>query len=129
MWVPIALAAFLAFFTYGVPLPTALIATIGTTIQPLIGAFVMRRMGFNPRLKDNTRYAHTSHRRVPLPQQLRHGQSSFPCFRSQFSRFDAHGVGPRVDWPNIVSILILTPLICVWVRGKMDTLRRRHSEN
>jgi signal transduction histidine kinase/ActR/RegA family two-component response regulator len=51
MWLPIALAHFLAGITapVGWPFPVALFSALGHTIQPLLGAYLMKRFGFTGR--------------------------------------------------------------------------------
>ena len=50
LWPGVALGAFLANVTTDVPLYTTLGITVGNTLEAVVGAWLLRRVGFDPRL-------------------------------------------------------------------------------
>jgi signal transduction histidine kinase len=115
MWLPIALAELLAVTSAGIsPLPVVIAATVGQTLQPLIGAWVMRKFEFDNglgRIRDAFVLIGIAFIAAAIS----------PSF-STLAQVATHTLNASLEvtwvrnWAGgILSILILTPLITVWL--------------
>jgi|SRR5665213_498031 len=114
MWLPVVLAELLAVFSAGIsPLPVMLAATVGQTLQPLLGAWVLNKLGFDgnfARIRDAFVFlgviffaAMIAPSIASLTQLLTHSLTA------------TVGITWTRSWAGgVLSILILTPLITVW---------------
>lgn len=123
MWLPVALAELLAAYTLGVsPLPVILAATAGQTLQAVVGAWAMRKLDFNNDL------SHITDAFVLILVAIAAAVIA-PIF-SMLAQFSTHtlGAGPDTTWirswaGGMLSILIVTPLITVWLPPRELRLR------
>ena len=125
MWLPIALAELLAASSAGVaPLPVILAATLGPTLQPLFGTWVMNKFGFD-RTLGRARDAFILIAVAFIATMIA------PSF-STLAQIGTHALNASfvITWvrswaAGILSILILTPLITAWLPSRPFLLKKR----
>ncbi len=129
MWLPISLASFLSVLTSPINPPMLLIAagTLGNTLQPLVGGYLLRRVGFDNSL-----------RRVrdifSLLAVSLFATILLPSINVSAQWLSGMVLDPTSSWWIIwsrtwaggtLSILILTPLICTWFRNPSLSVERK----
>ncbi|HEV3244821.1 MAG TPA: ATP-binding protein [Candidatus Paceibacterota bacterium] len=129
MWLPVALAELLAVSSLGMsPLPLMLGATIGQTIQPLIGAWVMRRLNFDlklSRLLDAFILIGVGLVSAAIAPTI----STLAGFLAHPLVGDLYANWIRTWSGGALSILILTPFITVWLPPyPLDYTRAKFTE-
>lgn len=126
MWVPIALGYIAAILTLPgyLPLENKLIAAVGFTIQPLIGAYLFRRMGSNGTL-------HRSRDVIILMSGAAVTAAIGPLFNT-FGQAILGGLAETMlitfsrAWAGgLLGIIVMTPLIAGWYYSPTWPIKRQ----
>lgn len=123
MWFPIALAAYLSSITGGSTLPVVFASTLGNTIQPLAGAYLMNKIGFSKTLQRTNDIVGLIIVAIFVtmiaPSILVVGESLSHAMTGPASL-----VWGRTWAGGILSVITFTAFICAWVSGQSSLLPR-----
>lgn len=117
MWVPIALAALLSSATSaGNPsFLTVVFSTLGQTFQPLVGAYLLERWGFDRTFEDHVDVIYLTFAAM-LMSAVTPTLVTFGALLSGSLADNAYLNWSRVWAGHVLSIMVLTPFLLTWLR-------------
>jgi signal transduction histidine kinase len=117
LWPAVALAAFVVNVTTGIPIWGAAIIAVGNTLEAVVGASLLRRFSFDPRLARLRDVLLLVGLAALLSTLISATFGVIAAALANLHHAESYPVFWAVWWVgNAMGALLIAPLICVWAR-------------